>query len=217
MKEQKETKKASIQLANSERLVKTFNYSSFEYGEGMNAKETVQRLIVTSKRIIHESICEKRGNEHIVRREIPVSSAKYINTVIGKKFKIKYLILAIIFGVLALLSIIFALINAERLLGIAAAVSLVFGVINLIFYYVRRMATVCCVIGTDHSITPAMSFLSYSDNTESTDKKSNKIPSLKVYVNTEVAQKLSNELGAAIIDANSGNASINNNNKKNKL
>ena len=208
MNESQETKTVSLQLAKNERIIKSFNYASFGYNKKLDKMQTTKRLVVTSRRIIHEVVCEERGNEQIIRREMPVEAAKYIDTVISKKLEPKYFTLAIVFGVLTLISVALALISSA-LFWVVAGGTLIASVVNLIFYYVKRSALVSCEIGIDHSITSAMSFLSYMNNNDATsEKKKNNSPSLKVYVNEEIALKLANELGAAILEATSSNTAI---------
>ena len=134
MNESQETKTVSLQLAKNERIIKSFNYASFGYNKKLDKMQTTKRLVVTSRRIIHEAVCEERGNEQIIRREMPVEAAKYIDTVISKKLEPKYFTLAIVFGVLTLISVALALISSA-LFWVVAGGTLIASVVNLIFYY----------------------------------------------------------------------------------
>ena len=211
MLEAQENHKLSVQLAKNEKVVKVFNYASMGYDEKIGAQETQKSLVVTTRRIIHEAICDERGNEKILRREMPVSSATQIHTEMRKNCDKKYLFRALIFGILTLTLLSVLLMATVPALLIIALVPAIIGLVNLILFFAKRSVVVSCEIFTDERITSALRFVSCEDNTDPSNKKSlkKKAPEIKIHVNPLVAQRLTNELGAAILDAVAYNDSIN--------
>ena len=57
----------SVKLAKDEKVIKSFNYAATGYNKRKDTYDTFKSLIVTNKRVIHESVCEKRGNEVIYK------------------------------------------------------------------------------------------------------------------------------------------------------
>ena len=92
----------SVKFAKDEKVIKSFNYAATGYNKKKNSYDTFKSLIVTNKRLIHEQVCEKRGNEVILRQEMPVADAKYVKTTMGKTATPKFLLLAILFAVIAI-------------------------------------------------------------------------------------------------------------------
>ena len=66
----------AIQFAKDEKVIRSFNYAATGYNKRKNTYDTFKSVVVTNKRVIHESVCEKRGNEVILRQEMPVADAK---------------------------------------------------------------------------------------------------------------------------------------------
>ena len=52
----------SVQLAKDEKVIKSFNYATVGYNKKKGQYDTFKSLIVTNKRIIHESINDKNYN-----------------------------------------------------------------------------------------------------------------------------------------------------------
>ena len=96
----------SVKFAKDEKVIKFFNYAATGYNKKKNSYDTFKSLIVTNKRVIHEQVCEKRGNEVILRQEMPVTDAKYVKTTMGKTSTPKFLLLAILFAIIAVILII---------------------------------------------------------------------------------------------------------------
>ena len=64
----------SVKFAQDEKVIKSFNYAATGYNKKKDTYDTFKSLIVTNKRLIHESVCEKRGSEVILRQEMPLTA-----------------------------------------------------------------------------------------------------------------------------------------------
>ena len=82
----------SVQFAKDEKVIKSFNYANVGYNRKKGQYDTFKSLIVTNKRVIHESVNDKRHNEVIIRQEMPVADAKYVKTTMGKTSNPAYLL-----------------------------------------------------------------------------------------------------------------------------
>jgi len=198
----------SIQLAKDEKVVKAFDYATVGYNRKLAKYTTYKSLIVTNKRVVHEAVCETRGNEVILRQEMPVTDAKYVNTTMGKTSTPAFLVLTVIFAILAAVAYVlpmFVLPNLKMILTLVAAACGLLAVIFLVAFIVSHKAMVVCSISTDHPICPAIGFASIeseltSDVSDKKKKKSKK-PTIEIRVNRAAAKDLANELGAAILNA----------------
>ena len=168
---------------------------------------TYKSLIVTNKRVVHEAVCETRGNEVILRQEMPVTDAKYVNTTMGKTSTPAFLVLTVIFAILAAVAYVlpmFVLPNLKMILTLVAAACGLLAVIFLVAFIVSHKAMVVCSISTDHPICPAIGFASIESELTSDvsdKKKKSKKPTIEIRVNRAAAKDLANELGAAILNA----------------
>ena len=105
----------SIQFAKDEKVLKSFNYAAVGYNKKKDKYETFKALTVTNKRIIHEAVRETRGNELILRQEMPVTDAKYIKTAMGKTATPSLLLQAILFAIIAVAAIVVSFLDfAEK-------------------------------------------------------------------------------------------------------
>ena len=199
----------SIQLAKDEKVIKAFDYATVGYNRKLAKYTTYKSLIVTNKRVVHEAVCEARSNEVILRQEMPVADAKYVNTAMGKTCNPAMLVLTVIFAILA--AVAFALpalgvlTNAKLVMTIIGGVCALLAVIFLLSYILSHKAMVICSISTDHPICPVIGFGSV-EGEEASDKsdkkkKSSKKPTIEIHVNRAVAKEIANELGAAILNA----------------
>ena len=197
----------SIQLAKDEKVVKAFDYATVGYNRKLAKYTTYKSLIVTNKRVVHEAVCETRGNEVILRQEMPVTDAKYVNTTMGKTSTPAFLVLTVIFAILAAVAYVlpmFVLPNLKMILTLVAAACGLLAVIFLVAFIVSHKAMVVCSISTDHPICPAIGFASIESELTSDvsdKKKKSKKPTIEIRVNRAAAKDLANELGAAILNA----------------
>lgn len=196
----------SLKFAKDEKVIKSFNYAATGYNRKKDAYDTFKSLIVTNKRIIHESVCEKRGNEVILRQEMPVTDAKYVKTTMGKTSTPKFLLLAILCALVAAAAVVVSTLEFaakfQFVFWILAAPFAVLAIVNLYNYFATCSKVVSFSIFTDHIVTPVIfSTAIEANNDEGTGKKANKEPALEIRVDTTIAREIADGLGAAILDA----------------
>ena len=196
----------SVKFAKDEKVIKSFNYAATGYNKKKNSYDTFKSLIVTNKRLIHEQVCEKRGNEVILRQEMPVADAKYVKTTMGKTATPKFLLLAILFAVIAIgvafVSTLEAVAKFQFVFWIAAVPFAVLAIVKLSNYFASCSNVVSFSIFTDHAITPIIcSTAIEGNNDEASGKKAKKEPALEIRVDTTIARQIADELGAAILNA----------------
>jgi hypothetical protein len=203
----KGNKKMAIQFAKDEKVLKSFNYASIGYNKKKGQFDTFKKLTVTNKRIIHETVRETRSDELILRQEMPVTDAKYIKTTMGKTANPKFLVLAIVFGVFALTSVVLSFLKfAESIKPVFFAIAAVFAVVaivNLVSYLKSRVTAVTFSIFTDKPVMLAMS-TAVADgdfNQAQEAKQGNKEPTVEIRVSVEDAREIADGLGAAILNA----------------
>ena len=197
----------SVKFAKDEKVIKSFNYAATGYNKKKNSYDTFKSLIVTNKRVIHEQVCEKRGNEVILRQEMPVADAKYVKTAMGKTATPKFLLLAILFAVIAIgvafVSTLEFAAKFQFVFWIAAVPFAVLAIVKLSNYFASCSNVVSFSIFTDHAITPIIcSTAIEGNNDEASGKKAKKEPALEIRVDTTIARQIADELGAAILNAN---------------
>ena len=196
----------SVQLAKDEKIVKSFNYATVGSNKNNGKYDTFKNLIVTNKRIIHESVSNKTHNEIILRQEMPVADAKYVKTAMGKVSTPSYLVQAILFAVIAIAAIIVSTLDfAEKffvLFLVLAAPFVVLALVKLAAYFASRAKVVSFSIYTDHVVTPVICTAAVEENTnDAQNKKSKGEPTLEIQVDVNVAREIADGLGAAILDA----------------
>ena len=196
----------SIQFAKDEKVIRSFNYANVGYNKQKGQYDTFKNLIVTNKRIIHESVSDKNCNEVILRQEMPVSDAKYIKTTMGKVSTPLYLVQAILFAVIAVAAIVLSTMEfAEKffvLFLVLAAPFVVLALVKLAAYFASRAKIVSFSIYTDHVVTPVICTTAVEVNTDDAqNKKSKGEPTLEIQVNADAAREIADGLGAAILDA----------------
>jgi hypothetical protein len=196
----------SIQFAKDEKVIKSFNYATVGYNKKKDQYDTFKNLIVTNKRIIHESVNDKRSNEIILRHEMPVSDAKYVKTTMGKTSNPIYLLQALIFAVIAIAAIVVSTLEfAEKffvLFLVLAAPFAILAIVKLAAYFASRSKVVSFSIFTDHVVTPVICTALVEENSDdASGKKSKSEPTLEIQVNADVAREIADGLGAAILDA----------------
>ena len=196
----------SVKFAKDEKVIKSFNYAAAGYNKKKNSYDTFKSLIVTNKRLIHEQVCEKRGNEVILRQEMPVTDAKYVKTAMGKTSTPKFLLLAILFAVIAIgvafVSTLEAVAKFNYVFWILAAPFAVLAIVKLSAFFASCTRVVSFSIFTDRTVTPVIySTAIETNNDETANKKAKTEPTLEIHVNTDIAREIADELGAAILNA----------------
>ena len=196
----------SVQFAKDEKVIKSFNYANTGYNKKKGQYDTFKSLIVTNKRVIHESVNDKSYNEIILRQEMPVADAKYVKTTMGKVSTPAYLLQAILFAVIAVAAVVVSTLDfAEKfyvLFLVLAAPFAILTFVKLSAYFASRAKIVSFSIYTDHVVTPVISTAAVEANTDDTQgKKSKGEPTLEIQVNADVAREIADGLGAAILDA----------------
>ena len=196
----------SVQFAKDEKVIKSFNYANTGYNKKKGQYDTFKSLIVTNKRVIHESVNDKSYNEIILRQEMPVADAKYVKTTMGKVSNPLYLLQAILFAVIAVAAVVVSTLDfAEKfyvLFLVLAAPFAILTFVKLAAYFASRAKIVSFSIYTDHVVTPVISTAAVEANTDDTQgKKSKGEPTLQIQVNADVAREIADGLGAAILDA----------------
>lgn len=198
----------SVQFAKDEKVIKSFNYAAIGYNKKKNKYDTFKSLIVTNKRVIHEAVRETRGNEMILRQEMPVSDAKYVKTAMGKFSAPELLVQALIFAIVAIaVALVSTFDFAEKFAFVFWILALPFAIVavkKLIEYFASRSALVSFSIYTDHPVTPVlMTAVSDAEASDDDDapKKKKKEPTLEIRVNADAARQIADELGATILNA----------------
>ncbi len=197
----------SVKLAKNEKVIRSFNYAATGYNKRKNTYDTFKSVIVTNKRVIHESVCEKRGNEVILRQEMPVADAKYVKTTMGKTSSPQFLFLAILFAVIAVavafVSTLEAVAKFNFVFWILAAPFAVLAIVKLYNYFASCSRIVSFSIFTDHVVTPVIcsAAIEANNSDDTASKKTKKEPALEIRVNTDIAREIADGLGAAILDA----------------
>lgn len=196
----------SVQFAKDEKVIKSFNYATVGYNKKKDQYDTFKSLIVTNKRIIHESVKDKRYDEIILRQEMPVADAKYVKTTMGKTSNPAYLLQALLFAIIAIAAIVVSTLDfAEKFFVVFLVLAAPFAIltfVKLAAYFASRSKVVSFSIFTDHVVTPVIcTALVESDNDDASGKKAKKEPTLEIRVNEDVAREIADGLGAAILDA----------------
>ena len=192
----------SIQLSNNEKILRTYDYATAK-SRGLAAAKRSKTLIITNKRIIHKEISKGANTTSVNMSEMPIETAKYIRT----SFKKTGYPILIVFAVLAAIVGTIMLILLKNFIpflitGIMAAIC--------IFIYIKKKDyAFSCSIDTNTHITNAFNFSSISGSSRTRGifaifGSANKNFSIKVKVNSEVAQQMANELGYVIAAAANG-------------
>ena len=190
-----------LRLANNERIVKNYNYSTVT--KGVFKKETTQNsLTITNRRIVLQSLSPRSA----ARKEIPVSAAEYVDATFAKNGRslAKTIISAIL--TIALFVAYFTL--GEQLgemvtyILIPAALALVATIINIFVYIFSLGGAVLITIGGRRSEVTLLT-LGASNMVEAKGSES-----MKIKVDREVSATMVNELGAIIMNINDGRAFV---------
>lgn len=197
----------SVKFAKDEKVIKSFDYATVGYNKRKGQYDTFKSLIVTNKRVIHESVNDKRNNEIILRQEMPVADAKYVKTTMGKTSNPAYLLQALLFAIIAAAAVFVSTLDFAEKFYIAflvlAAPFAVLTFVKLAAYFSSCTKVVSFSIFTDHVVTPVICTAAVEAENKETEGKKNtkKDPSLEIRVNADVAREIADGLGAAILDA----------------
>lgn len=199
-------KTMSVQFAKDEKVIKSFNYANAGYNRRKGQYDTFKSLIVTNKRVIHESVNDKRSNQIIIRQEMPVTDAKYVKTAMGKTSNPSLLLQAILFAIIGIAAFVVSTLDfAEKfnfVFWILAAPFAVLAIARLAAYFASRSKVVSISIFTDHVVTPVICTAAIESNNDSSNgKKANKEPALEIRVDADTARAIADGLGAAILNA----------------
>ena len=197
----------SVKFAKDEKVIKSFDYATVGYNKRKGQYDTFKSLIVTNKRVIHESVNDKRNNEIILRQEMPVADAKYVKTTMGKTSNPAYLLQALLFAIIAAAAVFVSTLDFAEKFYVAflvlAAPFAVLTFVKLAAYFSSCTKVVSFSIFTDHVVTPVICTAAMEAENKETEGKKNtkKDPSLEIRVNADVAREIADGLGAAILDA----------------
>lgn len=199
-----------LRLANNEKIVKNYDYSTVS--KGIFKKEvTTNSLTVTNKRIVLQSM-----SKHVAaRKEIPVSSAEYVDATFAKNGR--SLLRTIIFGIFTLISVVAFFVlnsylnNAAAEIGaetgvspialimlVPAAIFLIATIVNVLIYIFSLGGAVLITIGGRNNEVELLT-LGASNMVESKSSQS-----IKIKVDRNVSETMVNELGAVIMNINDG-------------
>ncbi len=203
----------SVKLANGEKLIRNYEYGTVDVkgiGKSSGAHRT---LIVTNRRIIHQETSVGKGSERISTSEMPIKSAKYVNTFYGMKSYPILIVLGVIFALVALITLFASEGGAAKIIGL-----IVFGAIAALCFIVyarKKDYTLTCSIDSESYVTHVLNFSTKSGNSLTRGlfsflrkaDRSNVI-NVKVSVNKDVAKQLAEELGSIVTAAANGDYDV---------
>ncbi|MBQ9070071.1 MAG: hypothetical protein IJY23_01810 [Clostridia bacterium] len=202
-----------LRLANNEKIVKNYDYSTVT--KGIFKKEVTQNsLTVTNRRVVLQSV----SNHVAARKEIPVSSAEYVDATFAKNGR--SLLKTILCGLLTVaFLVVFFILNSKLnqasdtvnsygadtdfsgialIMLIPAAIALVATVINVLIYIFSLGGAVLITIGGRRNEVELLT-LGASNMVDSKGSDS-----IKIKVDRNVSETMVNELGAVIMNINDG-------------
>lgn len=207
----------SIQFAKNETVVRRFDYATLGYRKKTDSYAVARSLIVTNKRVIHQDVNEQAGKDLIVRREMPIEHAKFVDVRFSKTSKPSHLIAALILAVLAVAA--YFLTNLKTWLpnvafvqnlpeilfvGLSGVLGLI-ALINVFSYFASRRIMLACTVSTDSVIQPVFSNTitdeAISPKKAKQARKNTLRMELDIRINKRAAKDLADGLGAAILDA----------------
>jgi len=209
----------ALQFAKNEKVIREFEYASAGVKRKTGRPEVYKSLIVTNKRVIHQEVNEMRGNEMVIRREMPIEDAKYVDSAVAKISKPARLVWGIIWLLigaaclalpqlapfesteLALFGFKVTL-DLNLILTCLGAVLALIGLICIIAYFSSRQAILRCTVSTEHPIYAVFGVQAVEDSTKPTkNKKADQKAQLELRVKRSVALELADGLGAALVEA----------------
>ncbi|MBQ9132300.1 MAG: hypothetical protein IJX62_07515 [Clostridia bacterium] len=178
-----------LKLSENEVVIKIFDYA--KSGRQDSSVISQNSLVVTNKRIIQQA----KSRNAVIRKEIPVQDAKYINTQFFKKHNPVY-------NVLAVLAIVAGVACAMALKDWTfAAIGAGVGVLLFVAYAFLTKNMLAFSIGGDNRLTQLMTFTTQKPKKEKPGKKTaDKENYVFFRVNKKQAIQLVDELGSVILD-----------------
>ena len=205
-----------IQFAKNETVVRKFDYATLGYNKKTDDYTSALSLIVTNRRLIHQDVNEQFGKTTIVRHEMPIDHAKFVDVSYSKTSKPSLLVSALFFAIFAvavffLTALKDALPDVEFLqklpdllfIGISGLLGMI-ALINVIRYFGSKRMMLSCTVSTDTIITTILSnTISEGNSSRKNAKKSHSTMQMDINIpiNKQAAKELADGLGAAIIDA----------------
>lgn len=193
----------SIKLAEGEKVLRTYVYGKVKQTGLANSGDSDRTLYVTNQRIIHRVAGQGIGKEHLSVTEMPIKSAKYVNTQYGKRSYPALLIVGIIFVLAGI-----AMLTATGALGL---LPLLIGIVAIVAYFLKKDYMITCQIFNEGYISTAFYCSSRSGNSLTRGAfgalaKAGDATTInvKVSVNNEVAKLMADELGYVIHAAQNG-------------
>ena len=192
----------SVQLSNGEAIIRTYDYATAQ-SRGLASSTRSKTLIITNKRIIHKEVSDGVNTSSVNMSEMPIKAAKYIRTSYKKTGYPILIVLAVIFGLMA----ISLLVATKQIVGFLIPAAL--AALCVFIYINKKDYAFACSIDTDTHITNAFNFSSVSGSSRTSGifaafGSANKSFSIKVKVKSDVAQQMANELGYIIAAAANG-------------
>lgn len=181
----------------NEKVLKEYDYGTVTAGTLSKTKQN-RKLIVTNKRVIHESVVDKKGTPGVSHNDVPVKSVKFVNTSYSITNQPVWIVLAVLF---VLMGIIGAIASESFVTFIIfLIVAAVFG----LFFFLTRKARLIVSLSADTTISPLMEigFQSYNRLGGRVGGKSQEI--VKIDVNRNVAADIVDELSCLIYSAAQG-------------
>ncbi len=201
----------SIQFSQNETVVRKFDYATLGYRKKSDSYAVARSLIVTNKRVIHQDVCEQFGKDLIVRREMPIEHAKFVDIRLARSSKVALLIWGIVLAVLAAVAYLGTVLRGTLellakvpelvFLGIAAGLGVV-ALALIIGYFGSRRMMLSCTVSTDGVIHPVIAN-TVADESANPKKvyRAAKQMQLDIRIDKRVAKEMADGLGAAILDA----------------
>ncbi len=202
----------SVQYAQGEKIFAQYDYATFGYHKKTAEYTMAKSLIVTNRRVIHQEVSNQKGKKSIVRKQIPLDRAQFVDVSTSRLSKPGFLVMALIFAIVAVAAYFVGTVPAVTdamgsfsiLPSIGAGVLGVIALICLISYFSSFRTYLAVSIDVDCEIHNGIDFTSKAVNMS---KKKNdartagKNLQLNLQVDKKVAVQIADELGAVILDA----------------
>ncbi len=200
----------SLQYAKGEKVFAQYDYATFGYHKKTAEYTMSKSLIVTNRRVVHQAVSHQGGKKAVIRKQIPLEHAKFVDVATSRISKPGLLVAAIIFAVIAFAAYLVGNIPPvqDKLGQWAIAFPIgagVFGFVALMFllgYILSFRTYLACSIDIDCPVNNAIDFTSKSVNRRKADARTDRQKiQFNLRVNSKVAMKMADELGAVILDA----------------
>lgn len=196
----------SVTLAKNEKIIRSYDYAGVKSHSVLDGAASYRNLTITNRRIIQSNHFKGTGKEGLQVSEMPVSSAQYVD-VAHKVLRYPiFLVLGILFALIA----IFTAISAEEVSS-GTVMTAIFSIVCFIIYALKKDCVLLCSIAAEKYVTPVMMLRTSSGNslTRHVYRKAAGVAAattinVAVKVDTEVAKQMTEELGAVILAAANG-------------